>query len=537
MSGTVSLAATQIRRDRILLPVWILGIALLGFATASAVAGGFSQAGDRQVILAVAAANPSFLFLRGLPDGVGMGAVVFFQGYAFTAVLAGLMSTFLVVRHTRADEELGRAELIGSTPLPRAAPLAATLLMGGAANLLLAGCLAAGFIAAGLPTVGSVTAGLAVGAVGLFFVPVAAVVAQIMPSGRSANGVAASLVGAAYLLRGIGDALGTPSADLVRVASSWISMLSPIGWGQRTRPFTAPDAAPLLVLAGTSVAVAAVVLILRNRRDLGASLLPARAGMSRGQRTSFAGLAWALQRPTLVGWCVSAAVIGGLAGGLGPVITAAVAGNTSLEELIGRLVPGSRADVVDVFTAALLGISGVLAAAAGVQGVLRLRTEETDGRAELLLAVPKSRTSWLLANLLLAFASITVVAAAAGIAAAVGLSLSGMTEGHAIQLIAASLAHVPAAAIFVAASAVTFAAMPRWSVPLAWGLLAGGLILGQFGELLGLPDWLQAVSPFHHSPAMPVESFEAAPALVMGVIAVGGGCLAALLIRHRDLTP
>ena len=75
---------------------------------------------------------------------------MFFQGYAFTAVLAGLMSTFLVVRHTRTDEELGRAELLGSVPLPRAASLAATLLLGAAANLLLAVFVAAGFVAAGL---------------------------------------------------------------------------------------------------------------------------------------------------------------------------------------------------------------------------------------------------------------------------------------------------------------------------------------------------------------------------------------------------
>ncbi|MHA7141509.1 ABC transporter permease [Arthrobacter sp. Sr33] len=535
MSEILRLALAQLRRDRILLPIWILGIALLGYVTATAVASEFSETGDRRAIIAVAAANPSLLFLRGLPDGFSLGAVVFFQGFAFTALLAGLMSTFLVIRHTRADEELGRAELIGSTLLPRAAPLAATLLVGGAANLLLAGCVAAGFLAAGLPSPGSITAGLAVGAVGLFFVPVAALAAQVMPSGRSANGVASSLVGAAYLLRGIGDAIGTPSADLTQVTSGWISLMSPIGWGQRSRPFTTADTAPLFVLAVAAVAVGAAVLIIRDRRDLGASLFPERAVASRGRLTSFLGLAWILQRPTLVGWCCGAAVLGGLAGGLAPVVTDAVAGNTSLEELIGRLVPGSRTDIVDVFTTALLGIAGVLAAAAGIQGILRLRAEETEGRAELLMTVPKSRTRWLVANLLLAIASATVVAAVAGAAAAVGLSLTGSAGTPAIQLVAASLVHVPAAAIFIAAPAVIFAAVPRWSVGAGWGLLTGGLVLGQFGELLGLPEWLQAVSPFHHSPAMPVEAFDPVPIVVMGLVAVGGAVLAAYLIRHRDL--
>ncbi|WP_254678965.1 hypothetical protein [Arthrobacter sp. 24S4-2] len=112
------------------------------------------------------------------------------------------MSTFVVVRHTSTDEELGRAELLGSVPLPRAASLVATLVLGAVANLLLAVFVAAGFVAAGLPVPGSAGAGAAVGAVGVFSVGLAAVTAQLLPSGRSANGAAAGLVGAAYLLRG-----------------------------------------------------------------------------------------------------------------------------------------------------------------------------------------------------------------------------------------------------------------------------------------------------------------------------------------------
>lgn len=151
MSGIMGLVLAQARRDRIVLPVWIMGIALLGFAVAGAVATEFADEADTAAIINVAAVSPAFLFVRGLPDGTGIGAVVFFQGYAFTAVLAGLMSTFLVIRHTRTDEELGRAELIGSVPIPRAASLTATLMLGAAANLVLALCVAAGFAAAGLP--------------------------------------------------------------------------------------------------------------------------------------------------------------------------------------------------------------------------------------------------------------------------------------------------------------------------------------------------------------------------------------------------
>lgn len=537
MPGVLRLLLFQARRDRVAVPVWILGITLLSFATSAAVATQFADEAAQVAILTLASANPAFLFLRGLPDGTGVGAVVFFQGYAFTAVLAGLMSTFLVVRHTRSDEELGRAELLGSVPIPRAASLAATLLLGTAANLVLAVFVAGAFIAAGLPAAGSAAAGAAVGSVGIFFVALAAVAAQALPSGRSANGVAAGLVGVAYLVRGIGDALGTPSADLLHVASAWPSLLSPIGWGQRTRPFSSPDLAFLLVPLAAAAALAALAVVIRRRRDVGASLLPERVGKERagvGGR-SFVGLAWRLQRSTVAGWCVGAAALGAVAGVLSPVASETVSSIAPLRELIARLVPGGQTGLIDVFVTALLGMAGVFAAAAGIQAVLRMRAEEAEGRAEILLSAPVSRARWLGANLFVAAVSAAVVSTTAGTAAAVGLAVSGTSDGPAWSLVPAALAHVPAALVFAAAAAVAFALAPRLSILVAWGVLAVAIVLGEFGELFGLPAWLQDASPFRHSSAMPVESFNQAGAVGLLLVAAAGAALAAYFLRWRDL--
>jgi ABC-2 type transport system permease protein len=538
MTGVLQLAWFQARRDRIALPVWILGITLLGFATSSAVATQFSDEPSQAAILQLAASNPAFLFLRGLPDGTGVGPVVFFQGYAFTAVLAGLMSTFLVVRHTRTDEEFGRAELLGSFPLQREASLIATLLLAAAANLLLAVCAAAGYVAAGMPIPGSAGAGAAVAVVGIFFAGLAAVTAQVLPSGRGANGASAGLVGAAYLLRGIGDALGTPAADLLHVSSAWPSLLSPIGWGQRSRPFTSADLSPLLVVAVAAILLGVTAVLIRRRRDLGASLFPQRSGRERAGigGTSFAGLAWRLQRSTLAGWCIGAATLGAVAGALGPLISETVSSVEPLRELISRLVPGGQAGLIDVFVTALLGVAGVFAAAAGIQAVLRMRAEETEGRAELLLAAPRTRTRWLGANMFIAALSAVVVSGTAGAAATIGLGLSGTANGPAGTLVLAALAHVPAALVFLTAASLVFASAPRLSIPLGWGMLAFGLILGEFGELFGLPLWLQDVSPFRHSSAMPVEPFDLGGALGLLVVAVTLAALSGYCLRRRGLT-
>ncbi|TQS88037.1 polyketide antibiotic transporter [Arthrobacter sp. TS-15] len=537
MRAVFRLVLLQARRDRGTLPAWILGIAGLGYAAATAVTTQFGEDTERAALISVAAASPAFLFLRGLPDGISSGAVTFFQGFSFTAVLAGLMSAFLVVRHTRADEDQGRFELLGSTQVTRVTSLYATLLLGTCANVVLALAVAAGFIGAGLPVQGSFLAGSAVGGVGLFFLAAAALVAQVTPSARSANGTAAALVGGAYLIRGAGDALGIADPSLLHVTAAWPSLFSPIGWGQRIRPFTETETLPLLLLGAVAAVLAGVAVVLRNSRDLGTSYIaadetgPERAGSG---LASMLGLAWRLQRGSLASWCVTTAALGAVAGGLGPVVRDALEGNPSVAELMNRIVPGD-AGLVDLFTTAMLGIAGILAAAAGIEAVLRLRAEEAEGRAELLLSVPASRFRWLGSTLAVAAITTTAVAVSAGASAALVLTLGQAGGSSPGTVFAAALAHIPAALVFPALTVLVFALAPRWSSTAGWSALAAALVLGQFGELLSLPIWLQDLSPFRHSSAMPVEAFHLEGALLMTAVAIAMAFAASRLIRKRDL--
>lgn len=537
MRSIVRLFLAQLARDRFTTPIWVLGITALGVAAATAIANEFSVEGDRTAIVMVASASPAFLFLRGTPDGTSVGAVMFFQSYSFMAVLAALMSTFLVVRHTRTEEESGRAELVSSTSITRTAPLIGTLLLGGFANVVLSLFVCIGLMLAGLPARGSVVAGLAVGAVGAVFVGVAAVVAQLVVTGRAANGITAGAVGIAFVLRGIGDALGEPTDDLLHVRSSWWSWLSPIGWGQRSSPFGEIDVKILLVPVTAAVLLAAVALILRQRRDLGWALVSwdrGKEGASAWGR-SLPGLLFRLHRGSLAGWCAGVAVLGLLAGALGPVVADVTEGNASVTDLIGRLVPGIQPDITDVFLAALLGIAGVLAAAAGVHTILRLRAEETEGRGELVLSTSVTRARLLLTSLAFAVASVVLVAAVCGVAADVARAVTMRSTAELGVLTAAAFAHVPAALVFVSLTAVVFATIPRATVALGWGLVVIGLILGQFGDLIGLPEWIQDVSPFRHSSAVPAEDFQFVPAAVLTGIAIALGSAATALYRRRDL--
>jgi ABC-2 type transport system permease protein len=223
-----------------------------------------------------------------------------------------------------------------------------------------------------------------------------------------------------------------------------------------------------------------------------------------------------------------------VAGGLGPVVRDALEGNPSVAELMGRIVQGEAA-LVDLFTTAMLGIAGLLAAAAGIEAVLRLRAEEAEGRAELLLSVPASRFRWLGSTLSVAAMTTTAAAVAAGASAAVVLTLGQAGGSSPGTVFAAALAHVPAALVFPALTVLVFALAPRWSSTAGWGALAAALVLGQFGELLGLPVWLQDLSPFRHSSAMPVEAFDPGGALLMAAVSIAAAAAAGRLIGKRDV--
>src|SRR5262245_63651243 len=77
-------------------------------------------------------------------DNYTFGAMTANELLPLTAVAVALMSIFLVVRHTRAEEESGREDLIRSTAVGRYATAVATVVVVGGANLVLAVLLTVG---------------------------------------------------------------------------------------------------------------------------------------------------------------------------------------------------------------------------------------------------------------------------------------------------------------------------------------------------------------------------------------------------------
>ncbi len=154
----------------------------------------------------------------------------------------------------------------------RQAPLSAALLAAATANLALALLTFCWLPVTRLPLAGSAALAPSISGCGLVFAGVAAVGAQFAMTGRGARGIAIAALGAAFVLRAVGDS-GPPSL-------SWLSWLSPLGWVELTRAFGSAGERwwVLMLPLATSAALVAAAFALAAWRDHGAGLLPDRPG-------------------------------------------------------------------------------------------------------------------------------------------------------------------------------------------------------------------------------------------------------------------
>jgi ABC-2 type transport system permease protein len=433
-----------------------------------------------------------------------------------------------VVRHTRADEEAGRLELIQAGVVGRHAPLAVALAVAGIASAVLAALITAALAALGLPVAGSAALALAIAAVSLSFAGIAALAAQIASVARPARGIAAGALGAAFLLRAIGDSAGTQGP-------TWLSWLSPLGWIEFTRPFAGNRwwvlALPLALAAlagGAAYAVAA-------RRDYGAGLLPDRPGRPQAGRLLRGpfGLAWRLQRGALAGW-VAAVVFGGASAGAAAKGIGSLLSNPQLKHVFTSL--GGQTALTNAYLAALMSMAGLAAGAYGVTAVIRLRTEETGELAELVLATATGRIRWALSHITAGAAGSAVLLAAAGLATGLGYGLRAGDVGREVtRLLGAALAQWPAALAVTAAAVVLFGAVPRAAVPGGWTVVAAVVLVAFFGPLLRFPAWLMDISPFTHVPKLPGAAVHPAPFLWLALAAALLTATGLAALRHRDI--
>jgi ABC-2 type transport system permease protein len=533
LTGTVRLTRLAARRDRVTLPVWILGLSAFLAATTAMFVNSLVTYEDVVQEAALPTTNAGLRML-GLTSGPTVGGAVMVRDYVSLSALAALMSVLTVVRHTRQAEELGRAEVVGSTVVGRYADLAAAVVLALAANVVLAVLLGLAMVVNGQPAAGAFTAGAGVAAVGAVFTGVAAVTVQLASTTRGAIGLAGAVLGVAFLLSGVGNMLGTPDPEALRVTSAWPAWLSPIGWAQQMRPFGGDHAWPLLLFLVLLVGLLVVAGALVRRRDVGSGLWPQRRGHAHASASllSPAGLVLRLQRGALVGWAVGFVGFGLIFGAMSEQIQDLEGGSREYYVDIG-----GTDGIVEAYQASMAAMAAMVVAVYVVQIVLRMRADEADGTLEPLLASGVTRTRWILGYVLNAAggAVVLILGYSVGMGVGAGLVL-GDTSAQVGQVVVAGLVQLPAVLVVGACALAFVALLPRFASPLSWALVIVSLLFGPtFGPPLGLPQGVLDLSPFTHVPMVPASDLVVVPLLALAVAGVALAVLGAAVIRRRSL--
>jgi polyether ionophore transport system permease protein len=535
-TGTGRLVRLALRRDRFQLSLWLVGLMLVEAVTISSIVGLYPDDTDRIALAISAARSPVSLMFNGVVSGASMGATVVAQGFLTVAIGAAFMSTLAVVRHTRQNEETGRAEMIGAGIVGRHASLTAALLVAVAANAVLALASTAVLIANDLPPGSSLAAGVEVGTVGISFAAVAAVAAQIAETSRGANGLAAAAIGVAFILRAVGAVSGKVVDGGLTVITAWPTWLSPIGWGEQVRAFDEDNwwVFGLFVLA--FVGLVGTAFVLTTHRDLGAGLRAVRPGpaVAASRLLSPLGLAWRLQRGVLLGWAVGVVILGAIFGGVGDEIEEFANDSEEMADYLDQL--GGVGALTDLYFAVSLALTAIVVAAYASQALLRLRSEEAGGRAETLLATAVSRTRWMWAHIAVAFVGVVLLMVLAGLSAGVTYGIViGDVAGQAPRLVAAALAYLPAVLVVAGLVVAAFGLLPFWAVTIAWTAVALFFLMAQLGPLLDLPQAVLDLSPFTHIPPVPAADVTVLPLVVLVAVAAALVVAGLAAFRRRDL--
>ena len=522
-SGTSGMLRLYLRRDRLVLPLWVL---LLSVPPATVYVASIEKVYPDQTARAALAASitasPAQRALYGQVYNDSLGATGIWKA-GILHVLIAVAVILTVIRHTRADEETGRAEWIESAAVGRYASLTAALLVSFGASIAVGAIGAAGLLATNVAPSGSLAFGAALTGSGMIFTAAAAVAAQLSASARVARGFAFSGLAAAFTVRAVGDA-----------GSGTLSWLSPLGWSLQVRPYAGDRWWVLLLHLTTAATLTALAYRLLARRDVGAGLLAERRGRGTASPllSDALGLAWRLDRGSLLVWTVGLGLYGLLVGSVVHSIGDEVGNSTTVRQIVARM--GGAGALEQSFVAASFCLLGMVAAAFSVSLSLRLHQEESSQRAETLLAGAVRRGRWLSGHLTIAMCGSAAALLLAGLAAGVTYGVAaGEVGGKLPTVLATAIVQLPAVWLAAAVGVAVFGLAPRFT-PVAWGVLIGFVALYLLGSVSDLPQWLLDLEPFGHTPRVGA-SFSVTPLLVLSAIEVALMALGTAAFRRRDL--
>jgi len=444
-----------------------------------------------------------------------------------------------VARHTRADEEKGRAEVVRSLPVGRMANLNAAMITAVIVNGILGLLMGLGLAATGVENMGlagSMLFGAVTCAAGLVFAAVTALFCQLSAGKSGATGLSFLTLGVFYMIRAAGDMQG----------NDVLSYISPLGLASRAQAYIENHWWPVFVLLLIGAAITAAAYKLNSVRDLEQGFIPARPGKREASpllRSNF-GLAFRLLRNTIIIWIIVMFVLGASYGSVVGDISTFVGESPEYlqilgmpKELVDTLTGAEKESMVQTYFLSFVTTMMTLVCIVPLLiAAMKPRNEEKDHRAEHVLSRVVPRVKYMAGYTVLAYASSLLIpfATAVGIYASAA-SVTGDANPFTLGLLLkANMAYLPALWVMISIAVLLVGAFPKIS-GVVWGYFGFVCFASFMGEVIGLPDWLLNLTPLKHVSQVLLVDIDYAPLIVMTVAAAVLTAVGFIFYRKRDM--
>ncbi|MCL1846692.1 MAG: hypothetical protein FWF91_01840 [Coriobacteriia bacterium] len=512
-----------IRRERIVSVIWIVSVVGLVMLFTSLYPSLTPDEATR-LQLATTMSSPAMVAMMGNVYGMeqlSQASIMAQECLIWYLVAVVIMNIFLINRHTRVDEELGRLELFRALPVGRLTGSLAIIVLAFLVNLIIALLSAAGLILldiGGVTTSGALAFGLAIGAGGFVFAGLTMLCAQVFSTSRSVSGAGFVLLGLFYIMRALGD-----------VSDNALSLISPLGLALKVEAFYSDAVLPLVILLIEGLVLAAAALAICAVRDHGAGVVPARRGRAHATRflRSPLGLAWRLSRGTSLAWGIGLFVLGASYGSVCADVDSFIEGNELMQQVVGAAGTGL---ILDNYVALIFAIMSMVTSVPVVLSVLRIHNEEKRGRLEQIFAKSVPRLSLYRGFLLVAL----IESLAFQVLLALGLSAASGGELAMGAVIGAALCYLPAIWAIAGLAILLVGYLPKLTA-LVWAVFAYTFVAMYFGRIMDVPEWVQRITPFGNIPQLPIQDFTLLPLVLLTLIAIVLAVPGAWRFTQRDI--
>ncbi|MCL1832532.1 MAG: ABC transporter permease, partial [Oscillospiraceae bacterium] len=413
--NTIRLVRFMLKRERFIAAVWIVILVLFSASLAPGLEAMFAEEGAREQIAGIFD-NPVMVSIMGQAYGDSTGALYSAMMLVWYLIAVAVMNVFLIIRHTRADEESGRAEVVRSLPVGRLAGINAAMITAVVINAILAVATGIGIAVTGTPSMdfaGCMLYGAVSGAVGLVFAAVTLVFCQLSQSTSGAAGLSFLTLGVFYMMRAYGDR--DPDFE-------FFSFISPLGLAGQSKIFVDNSLLPFLALLIIAVVIAVPAYKLNSMRDLGQGFIPAKPGRSTAAKSLLSpfGLSFRLLRKSMIIWLIIMFSAGASYGTIINDIGSYVSSMPKYLEIIGlpQEVIESLTDeqmteiteeyadmIVEYFGVFITSMMTLIALIPVLIAAMKLRAEEKEGRVEHVISRSVSKMKYLCGFTLIAFVS------------------------------------------------------------------------------------------------------------------------------------